>query len=205
MGVLIRAPLAALALVALVAPVAGCEPEILSGVYYCGPELSCPSDQVCSAGDGTCVQPGFARPFECPDGTNAAEPDDDLATAPLVSPGGCPSGDAVRTGCLPAAADIDWLRIGSPISCAGRTLAVDVRYPAAFAPVVLERTQPDGTVLETAPICDITGGIGQNDATCLRTPVPADGQTVVRLTFDDALDCENACDFTHYEVTVRIE
>jgi hypothetical protein len=200
MGVLRRALLLALAPLA-----AGCEPEILSGVYYCGPALSCPGDQVCSAGDGTCVHPGLARPFECPDGTNAAEPDDDLAGAPVVSPGGCPSTEVVRTGCLPAAADIDLLAIGSPVSCAGRTLAVEVRYPAAFAPVVLERLQLDGTVVETAPICDITGGIGQNDATCLRTPVPPDGQTVVRLTFDSALDCDNACDFTHYEVTVRIE
>jgi hypothetical protein len=200
MGVLIRG-----ALVALAGAAVGCEPEILSGVYYCGPELSCPPGQVCSAGDGTCVQPGFARPFECPDGTNASEPDDDLASAPTLAPGLCPTGNMVRTGCLPATFDVDWLAISSPLSCAGRTLAIDVRYPAAFAPVVLERAQSDGTVVETAPICDITGGIGQNDATCLRTPVPADGQTVVRLTFDEGLDCNNACDFTHYEVSVRIE
>jgi hypothetical protein len=184
---------------------AGCEPEILSGVYYCGPELACPPEQVCSPGDGTCVQPGFARPFECPDGTNDLEPDNDAASAATVQTGTCPSANVVRTGCLPAASDVDWTTVVSPLSCAGRNLAVDVRYPAAFAPVVLERMQTDGTVAETAPICDITGGIGANDAVCLRLPVPADGVTVVRLAFDPGLDCDDACDFTHYEMTVRIE
>jgi hypothetical protein len=190
---------------ALAVAAAGCEPEILSGAYYCGPELACPDDQVCSAGDGTCVAPGLARPFACPDGTEASEPDDDAASAATITLATCPVAGVTRTGCLPAAPDRDWVAVIAPTSCIGRPLSIDVRFPAAFAPVVLERMLADGTTAEVAPACDITGGVGANDAVCLRTTVPADGTARVRITFDAERDCDAACDFTHYEVTVGVQ
>jgi hypothetical protein len=184
-----------------VALAAGCDPEIVSGSYFCGPQMACPDDEVCSPADGTCVRPELAEPFACEPGSDGGEPNEDPATATSLSVAGCPAGQVERIGCLPAGIDVDWIRVTSPVSCAGAPLSIDVRYSVAFAPAIVDLFAADGTtLLATATPCNITGGIGDRDAVCLDTTVPADGVSMIRVTLDTELDCDDACDFMHYHV-----
>jgi len=183
------------------AVIAGCDPEIVSGSYFCGPQMSCPGDEVCSPADGTCVRPSLAEPFMCEAGSDGGEPNEDPATATTLSVAGCPAGQVERIGCLPSGIDVDWVRVTSPVSCAGAPLSIDTRYSVAFAPAIVELYTADGaSVVATAAPCDITGGIGDKDAVCLDTTVPADGVSLVRVTLDHELDCDGACNFMHYQV-----
>ena len=194
------------AAVAAVAALAGCDPEILSGAYYCGPQMSCPSGEVCNAGDGTCGRPELARPFTCDPGSEDAEPNDLPAAATPLSVSACPGISLDQLGCLPAAIDVDWLAVTLPAACAGAPLAVDVRYSVAFAPAVVDLMDAGGTtVLGTATPCNITGGIGLNDAVCLEAAVPASGTALIRIGLDPELDCDGACAFMHYTVTASAD
>ena len=78
---------------------------------------------------------------------------------------------------------------------------IDVRYSAAFAPTIVELMTPAGVVAQTAAPCSITGGMGENDAVCLDTVLPADGRALIRVSLDPDLACEGACDFTHYTIS----
>ena len=59
----------------------GCEPEIGTGTYYCGPAEFCPPSLACDQLTYTCVAPVLADPFLCPEESETWEPDDDLQTA----------------------------------------------------------------------------------------------------------------------------
>jgi hypothetical protein len=200
-----RAAVVVVALAGLAA-LAGCDPEIISGAYFCGPQMSCPSGEVCSAADGTCGRPELARPFACDPGSETGEPNDVPAAATPISVSACPGMSLEQAGCLPAATDVDWVAVTAISDCVGGPLAVNVRYSAAFAPAVVDLMSPDGaTVLGTATPCNITGGIGENDAVCLDAIVPASGTAVIRIGLDPDLDCDGACDFTRYSVTASAD
>jgi hypothetical protein len=190
-----------IACAACIVALAACDPEIISGSYFCGPQMLCPEGEVCNPADGVCVRPDLAEPFQCEPGSDGGEPNEDPATASGLSVAGCPAGQVERIGCLPAGIDVDWILVTSPVSCAGAPLSIDVRYSVAFAPAVVELFAADGTtVVQRATACNITGGIGDKDAVCLDTPVPADGRSLIRVSLDTELDCDGACDFMHYQV-----
>lgn len=190
--------------VAVMLGLAACDPEILSGAYLCGPQMACPDDEVCSPADGTCVRPELAEPFACEPGSDGGEPNEDPATATTLNVAGCPAGQVERIGCLPAAADVDWIAVTSSVACAGAPLRIDVRYSVAFAPAVVDLYTTDGqSVIASATPCDITGGIGDKDAVCLATTVPPDGRALVRVSLDGELDCDGSCAFMHYQVAAR--
>jgi len=192
----------AVTLAAAMIALAGCDPEIVSDAYLCGPQMSCPSGMVCSAGTGRCVRPSLATPFECMQGAEGGEPNEDVANATEFAIAGCPATQVERLGCLPATSDVDWFAVTAATTCAGAALSIDVRYTVAYAPVIVDLMSPDGaTVVQTAPPCDITGGEGANEAVCLDTVVPADGRTLIRVSLDPGLTCDGACDFAHYSLT----
>lgn len=185
---------------------AGCDPEIISGSYFCGPQMSCPSGEVCNPADSTCGRPELARPFACAAGSEDGEPNEGAATASAFVVGGCPASQVEQLGCLPAPTDVDWIAVDATAACAGGRLSIDVRYSAAFAPVVVDLMAADGqTVSASAMPCDITGGIGENDAVCLDTTVPADGRALIRVGLDPDLDCDGACAFSRYSVTASTD
>ena len=197
---------AAVVVAVALAAVAGCDPEIVSGAYFCGPQMSCPSGEVCSAADGTCGRAELARPFACDPGSEAGEPNDLPAAATPLSVSACPGVSLEQAGCLPAGSDVDWLAVTASPDCVGGPLAVNVRYSAAFAPAVVDLMSPDGaTVLGTAMPCNITGGIGENDGVCLDAIVPSSGTALIRIGLDPELDCDGACDFMHYSVTASAD
>lgn len=189
------------AAIAIAILVAGCDPEIVSGAYLCGPEMSCPSGLACSAESGECVQPELAKPFACRPGSEGGEPNDGAATASGLAIFGCPDTQVELLGCLPASLDVDFIAVTAPTTCAGAALSIDIRYSAAFAPAVVDLVDASGAVLQTAAQCNITGGLGANDAVCLDTTVPADGRAVIRVSLDPDIDCDGACDYAHYVVT----
>lgn len=179
-----------------------CDPEILSGGYLCGPQMACPSDQECNPAEGTCVRPEQVRPFACMPGSEDGEPNGDRATATVLTLSGCPAPQDERLGCMPVGDDVDWIAVTAPGPCARAALSIDVRYAAAFAPTVVEQMTDEGLVAQTAVACDITGGLGANDAVCLDTTVPPSGVVMIRIGLDRQLSCDGACDFSHYSVTV---
>jgi hypothetical protein len=190
-------------MVALALAVAGCDPDITGGAYICGPQLACPDDYACDQVTALCVRPSSAQPFACAEGAEAGEPNDDPGFAtPILLPA-CPGNQVERLGCLPAAADFDWLVIDGGAACAGAPVTIEIRYAAAFAPAVVDETSPTGTVIAGAEQCGVAGDSGINDAKCLDTTLGADGRVMLRVGLDPELDCDGACDFTNYSVTAR--
>jgi hypothetical protein len=192
------------AIVAMLAVVAGCQPEILSGTYFCGPEMSCPPDQICSAASSLCVRPELALPFACPaDSQTIGEPNNDVASATAITFTTCPGAEQRLPGCVPDPADLDLIVVDAP-TCGGRSLSFDVRFPVAFAPVIVEQVDAAGTTIQTATSCEIAGENSQNDAACLDATVPGDGRVYVRLTLDPEIDCDDACNFNWYDVAAVV-
>src|SRR5436305_1499322 len=76
-----------------------CSPDIASGTYFCGPEEACPSNQVCSPANNTCVLPSTTQPFACE--TANVTGDDSPGAGQAIAGLGCVSLPNVVIGCLP--------------------------------------------------------------------------------------------------------
>lgn len=178
---------------------AACSPEIGAGTYYCGPERLCPPHLVCDEPTYTCESEIIAQPFACPEGTEAHEPDNDLASARELASARC--GMPVledQRGCLAAGDAADLYQFEVPTVCSGQDphLTFRLSYTIAFTPLLLELVDDQGNVVATAEPCEpnATG----TDAVCLEID-PQVGTVRVRVTLDDAApDCEGECRYNHY-------
>jgi hypothetical protein len=182
---------------ALALLLAGCEPEIGRGSYHCGPERLCPPDLVCDGVTAVCTVEHEALPFECAEGSTDTEPDDQLDAPYDIGVAGC--GEArTMAGCLSDDADVDHLAVTPPAGC--EELGLEVRYPVAFAPVLLEVID-DGTVVATSEVCEELDEAGRAVA-CLSAAVTAEAGYVVRVRRGDGGDCDGACAYNRYDLSI---
>jgi hypothetical protein len=191
------------AVLVLAFAVAACTPEIVSGVYFCGPEMLCPPDQLCSPDTALCVRPALVQPFACPAGSQDLEPNNDVASATTMTFTTCPGPEQRSPACMPDPADIDLIAIDAP--CPGGALSLDVRFPVAFSPIVVEQIEVGGAVIASATSCAIAGDESINDAACLDVTVPAGGRVYIRFSLDPEIDCDDACAFNWYDVAATIQ
>jgi hypothetical protein len=198
-----RAP--AILLCALTA--AACTPEIGSGTYFCGPERFCPPEQVCDDSSFTCVNPLLAEPFSCPDGSQAAEPDDvladarDLGVLTLTQP----TVLGAQAGCIPTADDVDLVELECDATCAesGGRLEITARYPVAFLPVGVELLDDTGNVLVSAELCTPSVDYTGMDYLCIDHD-PSVGVYYVRAAgVAGAPDCDGGCGFNRYSLDIK--
>jgi hypothetical protein len=191
---------AMLVLAALLA-VAACKPDITAGTYYCGDEESCPADLRCDGPTAECVYPQDVEVFTCPDGTNAAEPDDAVADALDIGDAGCGGVPFNDNGCIDNSVDVDHIVLTTPASCDG-TLDIRLRFPLAFVPLALDLLAPDGTVVQAGEITEDSDTTAQVTVS-LRATVGPGEQYILRIrAAPDAPDCDGACAYNRYSLSV---
>lgn len=189
----------ALALVVL----ASCAPEVPGGVYYCGPERACPPDLVCDDATAVCVYEAEADPFACGEDANLPEPDDTLALATSYGPRGCGFAPVVSEGCLDHAADIDHIAFTTSLDCDVRPFEAKVRYPIAFAPVVLEILDEAGEVIAAGQECVDLDETGQTHH-CVELDLPEDTAHYLRMQrVDGSPDCDGTCRYNRYQLSIQ--
>jgi hypothetical protein len=181
--------------------VAACTPDITTMSYYCGEEAACPPELRCDGPTALCVYPEDVAVFECPAGTNDAEPDDDTASAADLGTLGCGGVPFTDNGCIDAAGDLDHAALTMPASCDG-TLELRLRYPLAFLPLQVELLDASGDLVEAGTVCENADTSAQV-TTCLTASVVAGDPYVIRIRpADDALDCDGACAFNRYTLSI---
>ena len=196
---------AILAAAVLALAVTGCTPEIGPGTYFCGPEKLCPPELACDEPTFTCESQTIAQPFMCPAGSQAFEPDDDMGAARSLDDLVC--GQAVLgawTGCVSEGSDADYVTFVNGTSCAGSNphIAVTLRYPVAFAPLLLEVLDEQGAVIATGELCTLGNDATGTERVCLDLPQePA--TYFIRVSADpEAPDCDGECQYNQYTLDI---
>jgi hypothetical protein len=192
------------ALVALVALLVGCSPEIGSGTYYCGPERFCPPDLECDDPTYTCERPTVAQEFSCPEGSQGAEPDDLDAQAQEVGTLAC--GLPIleqRIGCIDDD-DADHIAFDLDETCVGDDphLEVDLRFPIALVPLAVELLDDDGDVMAEGVLCTPSGDATGTERICIEQRIEP-GHYILRIQpVADAPDCDGECHHNSYQIDV---
>ena len=202
MDLLIR-PALALGLAA--AALAGCSPDIANGTYFCGPERFCPPDQECDDPSWICESPSLARGFECPAGTEAAEPNDTLEAAEHAGTLTC--GNQLfeeRNGCVADAGDEDLFSFDFEGPCVGDDphLEVRLRFPIALVPLTIDLLDADGEVVAEGEPCTPPGDVTGTDRLCIDAPVET-GRYFLRIrSVSGGPDCGGDCHHNQYTLDV---
>jgi hypothetical protein len=180
---------------------AACTPEITSGTYYCGIQAQCPPDLACDGETATCVYPQDVSPFLCPEGTNDAEPDDDISSALDVGIAACGAIAFTDDGCIDAADDVDHVAFTTAADCDG-TLDLKLRFGLAFAPLSIDLLDDGGAVLASGTQCQGPDSSAQVTV-CLTAPVDPSTTYLLRIAMpSDAPTCDGACEFNTYQLSI---
>jgi hypothetical protein len=180
---------------------AACEPDIGSGVYYCGPERACPDGLRCDDATALCVFPDLAEPFACETHANDYEPDDTPDAAGDVGIAGCGAVSINGVGCIDTADDVDHFAFVTPLSCDGQ-LEVLVRFPVAFQPLAVDLIDEAGEVLGVGTVCDELDEFGETRV-CAEAEVAPEQRVMLRVTADpDGADCDGSCAFNGYQLSI---
>lgn len=185
---------------------AGCSPDIGGGTYFCGTERLCPEEQVCDETSFTCVNDSARVPFECPEGSDANEPNEDTAAAKDLGPMAC--GQSVLggwNGCLPDGNDVDVFSFQHDGSCATADPRFDVtlRYPFALAEVQVELLDSSGAVIGTGENCTPAVDFSGKEAMCISVPAAA-GTFYVRVTTSGQVTCSGDCHYNQYTLDIHL-
>jgi hypothetical protein len=193
-------PLGLVLVLVLVAAAAACTPEIVSRSYRCGPDATCPGDQVCNGPDNICVS-GAAEPFACePEITT--EPDDSSTEAFDLGQLGCVSLASTLGNCMLDDDSGDWVKFQAPTGCDAVAI-VRLTFPTAFEELGLELwdLDRDEKVGEDAP-CEVLGEAG-DDLRCLTSAVMPGTNYGVHILPTGEGDCDGTCGHNRY--TVRLQ
>jgi hypothetical protein len=185
---------------ALVLLASACTPEIVSGSYRCGPDATCPGDQVCNGPDNICVT-GSAEPFAC-DPEIPTEPDDASSEAFDLGALGCVSLASTLGNCMLEGDAGDWVKFHSATGC-DAVAVVRLTFPTAFEELGIELwdLDHDEKVADDAP-CETNGEAG-DDLRCLGGAVAPDTNYGVHILPTGEGDCDGTCSYNRY--TVRLQ
>lgn len=187
---------------------AACTPDIGRGTYYCGPERLCPPDLACDENRFTCEVPSDVSPFECPEGSEAGEPDDTAAEAGDLGALACGSPDPLydAAGCIAGPGDVDLYRFDYDPACPGADphIEVAVRFPIALVPLSVELLDAGEAVVESATLCTPPGDRTGTDRVCLEARLEA-GTYFLRIrAADGAPDCDGECHHASYRANMTL-
>jgi len=181
-----------------------CTPEIVSGAYLCGPDESCPEDQVCNGPDNTCVLAAMAQPFAClPEEEH--EPDDTAAQGLALPMLDCVSSQFVDTACLADGDGADWVTFATPSVCAAVEVQVRLSFPVAFEPLMVALYDGAGaTQLATSAACTQGVDVPGEDQQCLTMTLTPGADYALQVTPAGGGDCDGGCAYNRYVLTVRL-
>jgi hypothetical protein len=175
----------------LAVAIAGCAPDIATGTYFCGIEQACPPDQACNGPDNTCVTKGSEVAFSC---TNSG------ATIPTL---GCITAPIVLPDCFAAGARSNMYSFTTPSGCASLEVDLSVVYPLAFEQVDVQLWQ-GATMVATSSTCSATTAAGGSESRCLVASGVATGSAYTAVVVPAGRDCNGACNFNRYELTIEL-
>ncbi|MBT8493261.1 MAG: hypothetical protein KJO07_09420 [Deltaproteobacteria bacterium] len=193
-------------LLLVVVGLAGCEPFVAIETYFCGPNRGCPPDQSCDDRTWICTDEGLTESFLCPEGSDAAEPDDTRDQALDFGDTFC--GDVIvseRPGCLPDADDVDIYSFNHPVLCErNNTMEVTVSYPAAFVPADLRVVDSAGNDVGEPVDCTNANANNGRYSVCIDFELGVDRYFVEVSPLIGTDDCSGDCQFQQYILDIRL-
>lgn len=192
-------------LLVVVLAATACTPEIVPGAYLCGPEGACPDGQACDGPTNICVLATAVQPFACGELTET-EPNDGLATAQPVLAGNlaCVSRVAEVIGCSLDPDGEDWFAVEPPAVCTAVAVEARISFPIAFEALALVLLDDAGATVATAASCSQEDPDDGDDQLCLDAAVTPGRAYALRVTRSGALDCDGACSYNRYTLTVQL-
>jgi hypothetical protein len=189
---------AALLLIAATA----CTPEIVSGSYLCGPNATCPDDQLCNGPDNVCVT-ASALPFSC-DPEIITEPDDTTDKAFSIGVLDCVSIASVLDSCMDETDAADWVAFSTSASCAEVVADVRVTFPTAFEELALELWNVDANerIAVDSP-CPVSGEAG-DELRCLKATLAAATNYAIQVMPTGEGACEGRCAYNRYTLRLQL-
>jgi hypothetical protein len=192
-------------LLAGLAGLVACTPEIGLGTYFCGPERLCPPDQACDEISWTCVHPLWAEPFSCPAGSDTFEPDDERGAARDLGATSCERSSVLvgAVGCIAGADAVDYATFDLPELCSDEhRVVVTLRYPIALMPLAVDLVDGEGQVVASGALCTPPLDYSGQDRLCIEV-APTVQRYWTRVTpAADAVDCDGACAYNRYTLDV---
>lgn len=185
---------------------AGCEADIASGSYLCGPEGLCPTDEACNGPDNTCVLTSTAQPFTCGATNTDNEPDDTPAEAMAISGLTCVSAPFEKNGCLHMGDPADWVSLAVPSTCVAVEVRASVTFPVAFEPAQIELWDlAANTMVAAGSACpeSMSIAVGESGA-CLKMTVTPGGTYGIVVKPAGGGDCNGNCAYNRYALTVQL-
>ena len=182
---------------------AACHPEIATGTYACGPETSCPEGQACDQTTDLCVNLGSEHAFAC--GGDDREPDNDLATATVISGLTCVSTAHLLSSCIENMDTLDLATFATPAGCTASAVSVVLDFPDAYEPLQVSLTAADGTtVVATDAPCKSDMADDGRTSRCLVAPVDSTTTYALRVEPTGEGDCGGACAYNRYRLSVQL-
>jgi hypothetical protein len=184
------------------AAAAACTPEIVSGSYLCGPNATCPGDQICNGPDNICVS-SAALPFEC-DPEIETEPDDASEQAFDLGSFDCMSLATVLDSCMLEGDTGDWVRLTTPTACDSLSVDVRVTFPTAFEELGLALWDLDANehVADDEP-CTFMGE-GGDELRCLKADVLPGTHYGVQVAPTGEGACDGTCAYNRYTLRMQL-
>lgn len=186
----------------VLAALAGCTPDIVSGAYLCGPDSSCPEDLVCSGASGTCVLASQVEPFACTPKVQL-EPDDTMAEAhPLDF--GCVSAVTELQSCMLDGDVADWVTFVPPAVCNAVEVQARLSFPLAFQDLGFELWDVEAN-MQLASDAACTQGAGTSDVRrCLDFQLVPGKQYAIKVHPTGDGTCDGGCTYNRYTLTVQL-
>ena len=180
---------------------AACSPDIVQGSYLCGPEQSCPQNQVCNGADNLCVLPGGVMPFSCGDKITEVEPNNGPTAAQAITNLDCVSPLVQIKGCAPAGDAEDWYAFDVPANCGATVAGVRLSFPLAFEQLSVQL----GNVAGSQAACGNTSPPDDgSDTVCLTTPVTAGQHYALKVARSGIGDCDGQCAYNRYSLSLQL-
>lgn len=198
----------ALLLIASVAALVACSPEIVPGAYLCGPDEACPSNQACDGPTNSCVDPGTAMPFEC-DPMIQHEPDETPAEAFPITGLMCVTPAVILDGCLAAADTQNWLSLVAPTGCSAVQIQARMTFPVAFEPITYslwDLATATPTMVAAGATCPESVGAppAGDDQQCFTLALTGGTTYGIQVAPVGGGDCDGQCNYNNYELTLLI-
>jgi hypothetical protein len=177
-----------------------CSPDIVSGAYLCGPDSTCPEDQVCNGTDNICVLPGSAEPFSCGDKQTEVEPNNAPASAQAVTNLGCISALTQIKGCSPDGDPDDYFAFDVPGNCTSVVASIRLEFPTAFEQLSVDLGGTSGT----APACTAGAPDDGTEAICISQAVTPGMHYTVHVARSGVGNCGGSCSHNRYTLSLQL-
>lgn len=188
--------------VLLALSLAACAPDIVSDSYFCGPNASCPDDQVCNGIDHHCVLAESSQQFTC---SSPFEPDNTAAMAHPAPTLGCVSSAFIDDNCMDKGDTEDWVSFAAPTNCSGAVqIEARVTFPLAWERLGIELWDL-GTMTKLADdVACATSGQAGEEIRCLTKTLSEGSNYAIKVHPAGDGNCGGNCSYNTYSLRFQL-